>query len=130
MMKRTALFFILLLPISAIAGGGINQEQIQKMMQQALGLQACMQNIDQTEMQAYEQRARQMEAETKALCANGKRDEAVKKAMSFGKEASNSKAMQELMKCGEGMKDMLPKVVTAGQDNGAGKKPRHLCDEL
>lgn len=129
-MKRTALFFILLLPISAIAGGGINQEQIQKMMQQALGLQACMQNIDQTEMQAYEQRARQMEAETKALCANGKRDEAVKKAMSFGKEASNSKAMQELMKCGEGMKDMLPKVVTAGQDNGAGKKPRHLCDEL
>jgi len=129
-MKNTALVFILLLPISALAGGGMSQDQIQKMMQQALGLQECMQNIDQTEMQAYEQRARQMEAETKALCASGKRDEAMKKAISFGQEVSNSKAMQELAKCGEGMKGVLPNVITAAQDDEPDNKPRHLCDEL
>ncbi len=129
-MKQAVVFFIFLLPIYVFSGnnGGVNQEQIQKMMQQVQGLQTCMQNIDQSEMQAFEQRAKQMEAETQALCVNGKRDEAMRNAMTFGKEMSGNKAIQEMAKCGEGMKNMMPKISTVTQ-NGE-KSGRHICDEL
>lgn len=130
-MKQAIVFFILLMPIAVFAEnmGGMSQEQIQQMMQQAQGLQTCMQNIDQSEIQAFEQRAKQMEAETQALCASGKRDEAMQMAMTFGKEVSRSKAMQEMKKCGEGMKNMMPKIASVDQNNDPDKSGRHICDD-
>lgn len=131
-MKQAVVFFILLLPISVFAENMdvMTDEQMQQMMQQAQGLQTCMQNIDQSGMQAIEQRAKQMQAETQALCADGKRDEAMQKAMTFGKDVSNSKTMQEMKKCGEGMKNMMPKIATVAQNDEHGKSGRHICDDL
>ena len=129
-MKQAVIFLILLLPISVFAEnmGGMSEEQMQQMMQQAQGMQTCMQNIDQAEMQAFEQRAKQMSADAQALCASGKRDEAMQLAMAFGKEVSSNKAMQEMKKCGEGMMNMMPKIVA--QNNEHGKSNHHICDEL
>jgi hypothetical protein len=131
-MKQAVVLFMLLLPLSVFAEnrGGMSEAQMQQMMQQAQGMQTCMQNIDQAEMQAFEQRAKQMSAETQALCASGKRDEAMQKAMAFGKEVSSNKAMQEMKKCGEGMKNMIPKMATVAQDDEHGKSGHHICDEL
>ncbi len=128
-MKQAVVLLILLLPISVFAEnmGGMSDEQMQQMMQQAQGMQTCMQNIDQAEMQAFEQRAKQMSADTQALCASGKRDEAMQLAMAFAKETSGNKAMQAMKKCGEGMKNMIPKVAAAAQNDKPG---RHICDEL
>jgi len=130
-MKQAVVLFILLLPISVFAEnmGGMSEEQMQQMMQQAQGMQTCMQNVDQAEMQAFEQRAKQMEADTQALCASGKRDEAMQLAMDFGKEMSGNKAMLEMKKCGEGMKNMVPKIAEAAQNGEHGKSGRHICDE-
>lgn len=130
-MKQGVVLFMLLLPLSVSAEniGGMDEEQMQQMMQQAQGMQTCMQNIDQAEMQAFEQRSKQMEADTQALCASGKRDEAMQLAMAFGKEASDNKAMQAMKKCGEGMKNMMPKMAIAAQNDELGKPGRHICDE-
>ncbi len=131
-MKQAGILFILLLPISVFAEtmGGMSQEQMQQMMQQAQGMQTCMQHIDQAEMQAFEQRAEQMQAETQALCESGKREEAMQKAMAFGKEISNSNAMQAMKKCGEGMQAMMPKIATVARNGGHEKSGRHICDDL
>jgi len=128
-MKHAVVLLILLLPISVFAENtdGMTDEQMQQLMQQAQGLQTCMQNIDQAEMQAFEQRAKQLSADTQALCASGKRDEAMQLAIAFSKEASGNKAMQAMKKCGEGMKNMMPKIAAAAQDDKPG---RHICDEL
>lgn len=129
-MKQAVVLFMLLLPLSVFAEnmGGMDEEQMQQMMQQAQGMQTCMQNIDQAEMQAFEQRAKQMEADTQALCASGKRDEAMQLATAFGKEASDNKAMQAMKKCGEGMTNMMPKMAIAAQNDEPGKPGRHICD--
>ena len=131
-MKQIFVLFILLLPLSVFAEniGGMSEEQMQQMMQQAQGMQTCMQDIDQAEMQAFEQRAKQIQIETQALCSGGKRDEAMQLAIAFGKEASGNKAMQAMKKCGEGMKNMMPKIATVAQNDEQGKSGRHICDEL
>ncbi len=130
-MKQAVVLFMLLLPLSVFAEnmGGMSEEQMQQMMQQAQGMQTCMQNIDQAEMQAFEQRAKQMSVDAQALCASGKRDEAMQLAMAFGKETSGNKAMQAMKKCGEGMKNMMPKIPSAAQNDGV-TPSRHICDEL
>jgi len=129
-MKQAVVLFMLLLPLSVFAEnmGGMDEEQMQQMMQQAQGMQTCMQDVDQAEMQAFEQRAKQMEADTQALCALGKRDEAMQLATAFGKEASDNKAMQAMKKCGEGMTNMMPKMAITAQNDEPGKPGRHICD--
>ncbi|MGZ8159610.1 MAG: hypothetical protein ACXWT1_02550 [Methylobacter sp.] len=131
-MKQAFVLFMLLLPLSAFAEnmGSMSEEQMQQMMQQAQGMQACMQNIDQAEMQAFEQRAKQMSAETQALCASGKRDEAMQTAMAFSKEVSGNKAMQAMKKCGEGMKNMMPKIAAVDRNDEHGKSGHHICDSF
>jgi hypothetical protein len=126
-MKQAIVLFMLCLPLSVFAEdmGGMSEEQMQQMMQQAQSMQTCMQNVDQSEMQAFEQRAQKMSAEAQALCASGKRDAAMKVAMAFGKEISSNKAMQEMKKCGEGMKNMMPKIIAQTSDQ---QKPGHICD--
>ena len=131
-MNRPLLISLLLMPITASAQnmGGMTEAQMQQLMQQAQSMQNCMTNIDQTEMEAFQQKAEAMDAEVKALCAAGKRDAAMARAMAFGKETAQSSIMQDMKKCGEGMKNMLPNLPkTAHPTDDTSGKPRHICDE-
>ena len=131
-MNRPLLISLLLMPITASAQnmGGMTEAQMQQLMQQAQSMQNCMANIDQTEMEAFQQKAEAMDAEVKALCAAGKRDAAMARAMAFGKETAQSSIMQDMKKCGEGMKNMLPNLPkTAHPTDDTSGKPRHICDE-
>ena len=110
-------------------GMQMNEAQMQQMMQQAQQMQQCMANIDQAELEAFQQKAEEMDAEVKALCAAGKRDAAMARAMAFGKESMNSKVMQDMQKCGEGMKDMMPNLLRTAQPRDDESEPRHVCDE-
>jgi hypothetical protein len=89
-------------------------------------MQSCMQNVDQEELKALEQRSYQMEADIKSLCANGKRDEAQEKAISFGKQMATAPAIQTMRKCGEMMKGMMPKMPFMEQDKDYSS--HHVCD--
>lgn len=132
-MKRLTLSFLLLLPFGANAQmpPGMDQAQMQQMMQQMQSMQNCMQNIDQTEMKAFEQRARKMEAEVKTLCTQDKRDEARSVAMAFGMEVAKSPSMQQVKKCGESMKDFLPRMPMLNQEKYENDRThKHVCDEM
>ena len=65
----------MLLPLFALAQSpqGMNNPDMQKMMQKMQEMQACMEKVDQSELKSIEQRSQQIEAEVKSLCAGGKR---------------------------------------------------------
>ena len=64
----------------------MTEQDMQRMMELAQKMQACMEQVDQAQLAQLEQRSKEFEAELKALCDAGKRDEAQKKAMAYGKE--------------------------------------------
>ncbi|OAI13618.1 hypothetical protein A1359_11785 [Methylomonas lenta] len=132
-MLKVLVSSLLCLPLVASAQNAgdmqIDEAKMQQMMQQMQGVQDCMANIDPVELETFQKQAEDMDAEVKALCATGKRDEAMSRAMTFGKEVVSSKVMQDMKKCGESMKNMmqnLPKVAQSQDENGT---PRHICDE-
>lgn len=133
-MKKLLTCSLLALPIAVSAqnfgGMQMNEAQMQQLMQQAEQMQNCMANIDEAELEAFQQKANAMDAEVKALCAAGKRDAAMARAMEFGKDAAHSKVMQDMKKCGEGMKNMMPNLPrTAQPQDENGDTPKHICDE-
>lgn len=130
-MKNTIYFVILLMPILVSAQNipGGDPQKMQAMMQKAQEMQACMQNVDQTEMKAFQQRVKQIGEEVKGLCTAGKRAEALNKAMSFSKEIASDTTMQEMKKCGEIMQGFMPdfsEITQAYQDDGS---KGHICDQ-
>lgn len=131
-MNKQLLISLLFMPFAVQAqnmGGMPTEAQLQQMMQQAQTMQNCMANIDEAEMEAFQQKAEAMDAEVKALCAAGKRDAAMARAMAFGKETAQSSIMRDMKKCGEGMKNMMPMLPKTAQTTVEGGKPRHICDE-
>ncbi|MCK9608130.1 MAG: hypothetical protein M0R33_16930 [Methylomonas sp.] len=132
-MKKHLLVGLLLMPITASAqnmgGMPMTEAQMQQMMQQAKSMQNCMANIDQAEMEAFKQKAEALDSEVKALCAAGKRDAAMARALAFGKEAAQSNIMQDMKKCGEGMKNMMPMLPKTAQTTNASGSPKHICDQ-
>lgn len=129
-MKISMIFLFLLLPLVSSAQNyqGMNEADMQKMMQQMQKMQSCMEDLDQSKLKALEQRSRQLESEVKTLCADGKRDQAQKKAISFGMEVVNDPTMKVMRKCGEMMKDVMPKMTFTGLDKDSAD--HHICDEL
>ena len=130
-MKNTIYFAILLMPILVSAQNipGVDPQKMQAMMQKAQEMQACMQNVDQTEMKAFQQRLKQTGDEVKGLCTAGKRAKARSKAISFSKEIASSTTMQEMKKCSEIMKGFMPdfsEITQAYQDDGS---KGHVCDQ-
>ena len=98
-MKRQMLIALLLcLPAWATAQ---NDEQMQRMMEQAREAQMCMEKVDRNELQAMAQKAEQMEAEIKNLCLAGKRDEAQQRGMKYALEMSQSPVAKEMRKCSD-----------------------------
>jgi hypothetical protein len=106
----------------------MNEADMQNMMQQMKKMQACMEKVDQAKLQALGERSQQMEAEVRSLCASGKRDEAQRKAIAFGKQIANDASMQTMMKCTEGMKSMIPGISFKGLEEEAGDQ--HICDHM
>ena len=127
-MKKLAITLLCLTPILSFAQNpmGMNDGDMQKMMQQMREAQACMEKIDQAELEVLEKKAEQFEAEMKSLCASGKRDAAQEKAMVYTKEIVNSSAVKAARKCGEMMKGMMPDESFMNQDKDYSSL--HVCD--
>ena len=129
-MKQLTIFLLMFMPIVAFAQNypGMNEADMQRMMQQMEKMQSCMEKVDQNKLKQIEQRSRQMEAEMKSLCADGKRDEAQKKAISFGKEMANDPTLKTMMKCGENMKGIMPEM--SFEDLVEESSDVQVCDSL
>ena len=129
----TVLLMLSCFSTASTAGpGGMSEEQMQQMMQQAEKMQQCYGNIDQSAFKQLEAKGKAMEAEIKALCAAGKRDEAMSTAMKYGMEMQNDPQLQQMRKCGEMMKDMMagmpqPYIPNMPVEDD---KDSHICDDM
>ena len=111
---------------------GMSEEQIQQMILQTQAAQECFGEIDQSAFAELEAKGKKMEAEIKALCAEGKRDEAMSTAMKYGMEMQNDPQIKEMRKCGEMMQGMMdnmpqpymPPSTDDSEDGG------HICDDM
>lgn len=128
-MKKLISILLILFPTAVAAQNsqGMSDKDMQQMMRQMQNMQKCMQNIDQSEMKALEKRSKKFEKEVRALCTKGQRDQAQKKAISFGVEMSTTPVIQKMKKCGERMTTTMAakpfaEVVTDYSN-------RHVCDE-
>jgi hypothetical protein len=98
--------------------------------------QACMENIDQSQLDALEKKAKQFEAEMKSLCASGKRGEAQDRAMDYMKEVVGSPVVKEAKRCGEMMKGMMDGMMQGMNQQGSlmtedkDYTNQHVCDSF
>lgn len=130
-MKSLTASLLLMLPAIASAQNyqNMSEADMQKMMQQMQQAQSCMAGVDQTELTKFEQRAKQMEASVKALCASGKRDEAEDEAMAFGREVASTPAMQKMRDCGKMMEGAMPGMPNMRDYASNESDNRHICDQ-
>lgn len=127
-MKISMLILFLILPTSAIAQNyqGMSERDMENMMQQ---MQTCMQSIDQSRMEEFEQRSIEIDAKVKSLCASGKRKEAEQEAMAYGRELASDPDIKKMTKCSQMMRGMMPEMPYMNQANVPDTSARHVCDE-
>jgi len=120
-------FLFLVVPMVAVAQNppGMSDADMQGMMQRMQEMQSCMQQVDQDRLRALEQRTEELGAEVEALCASGKRDQAQKKVISYGKEIERDPAIQTMRKCFEMMGGQMP-AKPFWDDEKFSKN--HVCD--
>lgn len=127
-LNTTAIALALALPAltQSVQAQGMDPAQMQLMMENAQKMQACMSDVDQSAMQAMARDAEAFQQEIKALCAAGKRDQAMSDAMAFAKRIKASPEMQKMQACRKYMEGMMPKIpmLDAPATGGA-----HICDE-
>ena len=129
-MEKLTITLLLSLPALASAQNyqNMNEADMQNMMHQAQKMQACMAEIDQSEMKEFEQRANQMQARVDALCASGKRDEAQKEGIAFAREVSSNESMKKMQTCSKMMEGAIPGMPTTPQEAADMVGNRHICD--
>lgn len=82
-----------------------------QMFEAAEKARACMENVDQQVLERIDTEGKAMEAEVKALCESGKRGQAQKTALAFSRDVTSRPAVQEMRKCSEMMRGMIPDMV-------------------
>jgi hypothetical protein len=125
---KILIFIILLIPAATLAQNfqGMTEADMEKMMMGLEQMANCMENIDQTEIEALEKRSRQLDEEIQALCAQGKKDAAQQKAVSFGREMAANPTVRQLQECGTQMQGTFPIPGLLHEYNGSGT---HVCDQ-
>jgi predicted lipoprotein len=105
---------------------GMDEGQMQKMMQNAEKMQACMSQVDKSAMEAMARDAQAFQEKIKALCAAGKRKQAMSDAMAYGKQVNASADMKKMRECSKYMEGMMPDIPVPDPENEGGS---HICDE-
>ena len=130
-MKKLLMSACLLFPALAMAQQ-MSEQDMQKMMANIQEMSACMQNIDQNEIKALEQDSKQFESEVKALCNEGKRDQAQQQAIEFSEKMMKAPALVTMRECTEkmtaSMKGMMPNMDP--EEIAKDYSDSHVCDEI
>jgi hypothetical protein len=101
------------------------------MMETAERAAQCYQNLDPSVFQKVETKGREIEAELKALCQQGKRDQAMASAMKYMKAFHESPEMAELQRCAKIMEGMPSAFnIPSFEEDMDDLKNTHICDDL
>ena len=126
---RKLMLVLVLAPGLAMAQSGTEMpKDMTQMLLQAQKAQECMQKIDKSEMDRFEQEGTKMEAQIKRLCDSGKSAEAQEQAMAFSRKMMDSDAMQEIRQCTEMMRGMLPEMPFDNMEEKMANT--NICDEM
>jgi len=120
----------ILMQTALAQNGQMSDEQMRQMMQKAQKMQECFENVDQSAMKALAEKGKKVEKEVKELCIAGKRDQAQKMAMAFGKEVNTSEEMQAIDKCGTMAQGMMQNSPWMVSEDGKNSKGGHICDGM
>lgn len=104
----------------------IDQAQMQQMMENAQKMQACMSEVDQSAMEAMARDAQAFQEKIEALCAAGKRKQAMSDAIAYGKQINASPDMKKMRKCSKYMQGMMPDIPALDPTTEGGS---HICDD-
>lgn len=133
-MNRLAIALLLSAPMTVLAQNpmGMSEADMQNMMQQMQKAQACMEKIDQSQLDSLEVKAKQYEAEMKSLCASGDRDKAQEKAMIYAKDIMNHTAVKEARHCSEMMQGMMKGMMQnmSVMEEQKDYSKIHVCDSI
>ena len=130
MKKSIVIILFLMFPVAATAQNqGMNGADMGKMMQLMQEMQQCMAKVDQAELEALEKQSEKLGEELEALCKNGKRKKAQKKAVAYGKKVMKNPALVQMRKCGEITKGLIPDDSMSSFDDEFDFSNRHVCDE-
>ena len=104
----------------------LSSGQIQTLLDQAQGVEACMNQLDAAATRALRARSEQVTNEIERLCRAGKRDEAQARAVAFGREMADSPAMGNLQECVGPLGALLPAALASL--NGNASDELQVCD--
>lgn len=107
---------------------GMSDADMEKMMQGMEAMHECMANLDQAALEQFGKEGEQMNSEIKALCADGKRDEAQDKAMEYGKKVASDPTMKAMAECGKKMQSAMPQMQQSAAPTPEELQNRHVCD--
>ena len=129
---KTILLTLLVFPFlltSTYASNMSNLEgmNMQQMIQQMKTMQTCLLQVDESELRQYEADIAKLESQLKQLCKDGKRDLAQETAVSFGKRAAQSNAIQTIHSC---TKNMQKNAFMPTLPDYSDMKNKHVCDAL
>lgn len=134
-MKRLSTVILLALPLASFADPqmmGMDPAKMQQMQKMLVEMQNCIQKIDKNELEKLKHRSEAMEKEVKALCQAGKRDAAMDKAMTYGKQMMNEPSLMQMQKCGEKARHMMPNMAESPFEGFSEDKykEQHICDSM
>ena len=131
-MKIVIVLPVLLMSLTVFAQDryGMNDPETQKMLEEMQKYQVCITNIDQSLFGDIEQRQMQFEKEVRALCANGKRNEAQEQAVRFGMEMTSHPAIKQIRECNELVKSEMAKEDLPDMEFDFEETDMHVCDEM
>ena len=129
-MKTASYILLLLLPVTLFAAEThkMDEKEMRIMMNQMQEMQDCMQKIDRSDITTAEQRAMKISSEAKALCADGKRDQAQNHVITFSKKLATTPALQELRRCSEMATGIAPMMPILDQYKPENFADYHVCD--
>lgn len=104
-----------------------------EMMAQMMEMQKCFQSIDQSEINALQQRALELQHTIKSLCSKGQESKATQQAIAFGTEIAQSQTVKKIRQCTEKIPDVMknmPNPMAAYETYEKDFSTVSICEEI
>ncbi len=106
----------------------MDEKEMEIIMAQMQEMQDCMQRINQADITVAEQQAIKISAEAKALCTEGKHEQAQAHVIAFSKKLAETPALQELRRCSEIATGITPMIPILDQYKVGNFNDYNVCD--
>lgn len=108
---------------------GLNQQQMQLLFSHMGEIQQCMGELGPAGMNLLQEKSKQIQRETRTLCEQGKRDEALRHVSRRSKALMSDPRFAKAKNCSTNLWDQLAQPWLAQQQGGA-HNGQHVCDMI